>query len=139
MTRPNSAQTLAQVTSQSWPVKMARGVVKSAETTQTLILKCTPKFGHWREHDANKILLHLKVPYDAPFLSFIFHPVVQWSSLTKNNSLLFTASMKNAPLIFSFQLTFFNIFRRWSWTAEHLAGGVVTSLLELLMRYHCHL
>lgn len=34
MTRPNSAQTLAQVTSQSWPVKMARGVVKPADNTK---------------------------------------------------------------------------------------------------------
>lgn len=34
MTRPSSAQTLAQVTSQSWPVKMARGVVNSPEITQ---------------------------------------------------------------------------------------------------------
>lgn len=35
MTRPNSAHTLAQVTSQSWPVRMALGVVKSAGKTQT--------------------------------------------------------------------------------------------------------
>lgn len=31
MTRPSSAHTLAQVTSQSWPVRMARGVVTSPE------------------------------------------------------------------------------------------------------------
>lgn len=35
MTRPSSAHTLAHVTSQSWPVKMARGVVNSAGKTQT--------------------------------------------------------------------------------------------------------
>lgn len=31
MTRPSSAHTLAHVTSQSWPVRMARGVVNSPE------------------------------------------------------------------------------------------------------------
>lgn len=38
MTRPSSAHTLAHVTSQSWPVKMARGVVNSARKTQTELL-----------------------------------------------------------------------------------------------------
>lgn len=35
MTRPSSAHTLAHVTSQSWPVRMARGVTNSAGKTQT--------------------------------------------------------------------------------------------------------
>lgn len=48
MTRPSSAHTLAQVTSQSWPVRMARGVVNSPGR-QVCLLNAITRRSHQRE------------------------------------------------------------------------------------------